>query len=73
MNATQWHVRFNVANTMKEGWRVSEITVSADYDEENAPESADFERNVRGIYQTATAFCQEQNVARHQLDRLTTS
>ena len=70
MRNTEWHVRFNVTSTVKDGWRVADITVSADYEEGNEPTRDDFRSKVMNAFDDANTFCEERNAERRQLQRL---
>lgn len=69
MRATEWHVRFNVTSTVKDGFRVGELTVSADFDEGNEPTPDQFRSKVNDAFAVADGFCQERNADRGQVVR----
>ena len=70
MRNTEWHVRFNVTSTIKDGFRVGELTVSADFDEGDEPTPDDYRTRVNAAFDVADDFCQTQNRMNSRLDGL---
>lgn len=46
----QWHDRIKLDNTVKDGFRVSEIVVSCDYEEGDAPAPFDYRYRVDELF-----------------------
>lgn len=58
----QWHDRVKLDNTVKDGFRISEIVVSCDYEEGDAPAPFDYRYRIDELFNAVQPAVDNLNV-----------
>lgn len=61
--ARVWHVRGHITSTVKDGFRVDEITVSCDFNDDDEPTIHEIRRHADRVHLTFAEMCADQNRA----------
>lgn len=68
-----WTERINLDSTVKDGFRVKEVTITVQYEEGERPSDEERQARLRAAIDAGQAIANEKNHANHQIQRFTSN